>query len=151
MKQNALLMLVFLMFGSGLSASRAQSTAENPAESARQAVHEFIGAWNRADNAQLRKAMHFPFVSMFEGNVIVAEGPEDFSTDFDSLRQDQGWARTTIDALRVLRETPTSAFIEMDYSRVDDSGEVYLSATIMYIATKLDEEWHLQFRMPIRD
>ena len=100
-----------------------------------QAVENFVTAWNMADNVELRKAMHFPFVDMIRGEVTVAEQSMDFDTDFEGIREQQDWHHNTIDALRVIHTTPTSAYVEMVYSRHNTVGESYFSGTVMYMVT----------------
>ena len=121
------------------------------AKEAAQAVESFITAWNTGDNVELRKAMHFPFVTMANGNVIVAEQPADFSTDFEGMREQNDWHHSTLDATRVVHTYPTSAYVEMDYSRVNSAGERYFSGTVMYIVNLRDGGWRLQFRSPVGD
>ena len=139
-----------ILFAMVLAPGEGTSQASDDAsEAATAAVHEFLRAWNTGDNAELRRTMHFPFVTMVRGNVFVAQTAEDFSTDYDGMRASEDWSRSAADRVRVVRSTSTEVFLELDYSRYNSSGERYFSGTVMYIATKRDERWRLQFRMPM--
>ena len=41
--------------------------------------------------------MNFPFTSFFAGRPNVAAGPEDFSTDFERMRQRNDWVKSAFD------------------------------------------------------
>ncbi len=50
---------------------------------ARQALQTFITQWNTADNANLRGAINFPFVTVPGGGALLLDSrPEDFAQDF---------------------------------------------------------------------
>ena len=129
----------------------AQGPDADVADQAVKAVENFIAAWNTADNVELRKAMHFPFVTMNNGNVAVAQGPADFSADFDGMKARSNWARSSLDALRVIHTTPNSAYLEIDFGRHNTAGERYFSGTSIYIVTFKDGEWRFQFREQVGD
>ena len=113
---------------------------------ATQAANAFFTAWNTADNEVLRTRMNFPFVSMFGGRAIVAETPDDFSTDFDRMKRGQGWHHSTLDAVRVLRATPSKAHVETTFSRHNAAGERYSTGRMLYIFTRQNDHWGMQFR-----
>ncbi|MCY4077211.1 MAG: hypothetical protein OXH04_17460, partial [Acidobacteria bacterium] len=65
---------------------------------ARQALHTFITQWNTAEDAHLRRAMHFPFVTVPGGGaLIVDDRPQDFSAGFDQMREREGWRSSSFD------------------------------------------------------
>ena len=118
-------------------------------EAAEQASKAFFTAWNTADNTVLRTAMSFPFATLFGDRVVVAQLPADFSTDFEAMKESQGWHHSTLESFRVLRATPTKAHCEMEYSRHRADGTTISSGRMFYIFTRQDDRWGLQFRAPI--
>ena len=71
----AALALGILAAGSpGLSQTRDAETRHATAEAAaRQALQTFITQWNTAEDAHLRRAMHFPFVTVPGGGALVVD------------------------------------------------------------------------------
>ena len=57
------LLPALLLIAAGSPGLTAQ-TAQPGAAEARLALEAFIGAWNTADNAALRRTMNFPFISL---------------------------------------------------------------------------------------
>ena len=115
----------------GLQGLGAQ-TADAGAEAAtRSALEAFIGAWNTADDAELRKTMNFPFVSLFGGGAIVAQEPQDFSTDFAAMRQRNDWARSAFDfeTLQILASSDDKVHCAIDFHRYNSEGERYMQGT----------------------
>ena len=129
----------------GLGAQTADAGAE---AATRAALEAFIGAWNNADNAELRKTMNFPFVSLFGGGSMVAREPEDFSTDFAAMRRRNDWARSALDfgTLQILASSDAKVHCAIDFHRYNSEGEVYMQGRVFYILTRQDGHWGLQMR-----
>ena len=125
----------------------AQSRTEAEADT-REALQAFIDAWNTGDNVELRKAMNFPFVSLFGSRVIAAEVAEDFSTDFEGMRQRNDWVRSDFDFDRfeVLESSAEKVHCGIDFRRYNSQGEAYTHGRVMYIVTRQDSHWGLQLR-----
>ena len=140
---------VTILFGlvglQGLSAQTAEADAE---AAARSALEAFIDAWNTADNAELRKTMNFPFVSLFGGGAIVAQEPEDFSTDYEGMRQRNDWVRSafSFETLQILASSATKVHCAIDFQRFNSEGERYMRGRVFYIITLKDGRWGLQMR-----
>ena len=76
----------------------AEAGDEAAETAARQALEAFITQWNTADDASLRRAMHFPFATVPGGGALVVDDqPEDFSAGFDEMRSREGWSRSSFD------------------------------------------------------
>ena len=133
----------------GLIAGSAAANAaeETPELAALAALNEFIDAWNTADNAELRKALNYPFFTLFRpGQPEIAETPEQFTTDFQLMREQQNWARSTFDESKALTVTEDQVHFATTYSRHNTDGEKYQTGRVLYIVTKQDGHWGMQFR-----
>ena len=116
---------------------------------AKQALEAFITEWNTADDANLRRALHFPFVSVAGGGALVIDRrPEDFSQGFDQMRARDGWHRSSFDfdAYTVVRSSPEKVHAEIGFSRYRTDETEYLSSRVFYILTKRDGRWGVQLR-----
>ena len=84
-----------------LVAAPAWLAAQDGLSAARSALEEYFRAWNAADNVGIAAASNFPRLSLgMNGQVVVREGPDEIATDFDLLRQAEGWDHTTLDLIR---------------------------------------------------
>ncbi len=144
--------LTWILLGSLSVAAVAQDEIRGPGvEEAKAALEAFIGAWNTADNAVLRETMNFPFVSLFGTRVIVADEPEQFSTDFAGMRSRNDWHRSAFDfdTLQILAASAERVHCAIDFHRYTSTGEDYMQGRVMYIVTKQGDRWGLQMRTPI--
>lgn len=130
----------------------AQSQTEVEAQ-ARGALQVFIDAWNMGDNVELRKAMNFPFVSLFGSRMITAEVAEDFSTDFEGMRQRNDWVRSAFDfdTFEVLASSAEKVHCAIDFRRYNSHGEAYTYGRVMYVVNRQDGHWGLRLRTAFVD
>lgn len=128
----------------------ANAAEETPEQAALSSLDEFINAWNTADNAELRKTLNYPFFTLFRpGELDIAEEAEQFTTDFDRMREQQNWARSTFDESKVLAVADDQVHVETTYSRYNSEGEKYQTGQVFYIVTNHDGHWGMQFRSPL--
>jgi hypothetical protein len=115
-------------------------------QEARAALERFFSAWNQADNTALRRTLNFPFVTVAGGRVMIAETPEDFSTDFERMRDNEGWHHSTLDEIEVTRASDAQAHCEVTYSRYKEDGTRYRTGSGLYVITLQDGHWGMQLR-----
>ena len=142
------LLLTLLLGIAGIPALAAQTAEADTETAAKAALEAFIGAWNTADNAELRKTMNFPFTSLFPGGAIVARNPEDFSTDYATMRQRNDWTRSAFDfeTLQILASSDDKVHAAIDFRRFNSEDEPYMQGRVFYIINRRDGHWGLQMR-----
>lgn len=116
---------------------------------ARQALVAFMTEWNTGNDANLRRAMNFPFVTVPGGGALIVDRrAEDFSQGFDGLRTREGWDRSSFDydSLSVVKSSAEKVHLELGFSRYKADGTPYLSSRAFYVVTKQDDHWGLQLR-----
>lgn len=114
---------------------------------ARAALDQFFTAWNAADIAAIRLTLNYPHVTLGPaGQVVVANEPSEFNTDFDALRAREGWHHSTLDECTVLSATEQKAHCSVVFSRYHDDGAKYGTGAVLYIVTNRDGHWGMQFR-----
>ena len=127
-------------------------SAQDPLEDARAALDEYFRAWNAEDNAAVAAACNYPRLSLGRnGRVSVREGPADVVTDFERLRQTEGWDHSTIDHAEPLQVAPDKVHFEVVFSRRHADGTVYRTVPSLFIITRQDGEWGLQFQSILPD
>ena len=152
----AVLALGFLVVGPpGFTQPRDAEAGDAAAETAaREALETFITQWNTADDANLRRAMHFPFVTVPGGGVLVVDDqPGDFSAGFDQMRASEGWSRSSFDfdSYTVARSSPDKVHAEIGFSRYRADGTAYRTSRVFYIVTRRDDRWGVQLRTPAEE
>jgi hypothetical protein len=130
----------------GVFATQAQE-ADMASEEAIAALNRFLAAWNNADIVQLRKELHYPHITHTPRGLVIANTPEEFSTDFDELKA-QGWARSSFDKFTSRQSSSNKVHVEVLYSRYNAAGETYDRGYVYYVVTKQDGKWAMQYRAP---
>ena len=116
---------------------------------ARRAFEVFITQWNTADDANLRGAIHFPFVTVPGGGaLIIDDQPEDFSAGFDQMRATERWSRSSFDfdSFTVVKSSRDKVHAEVGFSRYRADGTAYRTSRVFYIVTRRDDDWRIQLR-----
>ncbi|MCZ6571369.1 MAG: hypothetical protein O7B23_14545, partial [Deltaproteobacteria bacterium] len=112
--------LAFLAQGA-IGEAQVRDAGDAAAEAAaKQALEVFIAQWNTSDNANLRRAINFPFVTVPGGGALILNSrPEDFSEDFDQMRAREGWDRSSFDfdSYTVIKSSPNKVHAEIGFSR----------------------------------
>ena len=150
---TAVLALGLLAAGSRGEAQVRDAAAGNAATetAARQALLTFITLWNTGQDANLRRAMHFPFVTVPGGGaLIVDDRPQDFAAGFDQMREREGWRSSSFDfdSFTVVRSSPDKVHAEVGFSRYGADGAAYRTSRVFYIVTRRDGRWAIQLRTP---
>ena len=150
---NVVLALGILALGSpGLAQPRDAAAGDPAAETAaRRALETFITQWNTGDDANLRRAMHFPFATVPGGGALIVDArPEDFSAGFDEMRAREGWSRSSFDfdSFAVVNSSTDKVHASIGFSRHGAGGTAYRTSRVFYIVTRQDGRWAIQLRTP---
>ena len=124
----------------------AQPAQESEME-ARAALDRFLEAWNSADNNIIRKTVNYPYITHAPFGMVIANEPEQFNTDFDGLKK-QGWAGSTFDKITPGQSSDQKVNFEVEYSRLNATGEVISRGYMFYVVTKNEGRWGMQYRAP---
>ncbi len=119
---------------------------------AREALASFFEAWNTGDIEAVRSQLNYPHVTIGPaGQIIVAPTRDDFRTDFERMRQVEGWHRSTVDSCTVTASSPAKVHCEITFSRYRPDDSVYGTGRVMYIFTNHDGHWGMQLRSGMPD
>lgn len=117
------------------------------ARDARAALDAYFTAWNAADEEGMRQAFNYPFITLGPaGMVITVQTAEEFTHDFDRLREREGWHHSTLDACEVLSVSADKVYFRVDFSRYKADGTKYAGGATQYIITNKEGHWGMQFR-----
>ena len=112
----------------------------------------FLEAWNSADLEAVRAELHYPHVTIGPaGQVIVAETASEFRTDFEQMREREGWASSSFEALTATSSSPTKVHFQCTFKRFHEDGTLYGSGRVLYIVTEQEGHWGMQLRSGVPD
>src|SRR5215207_3083368 len=124
----------------------------SPIDSAKAALDDFMDAWNSADIEAVRATLNYPHVTLGpQGQLIIANQPSEFQTDFARMRQQEGWHRTTFDEYSWVAESPNKVHCEVLFRRYREDGTCYGSGRVLYAVTNRDGHWGMQLRSGMPD
>ena len=111
------------------------------------ALEEYFRAWNAEDNEALSTISNFPRLSFGRnGQVVVREGPADIETDFDLLKQAEGWDHSTLDLVEGLQVSTDTVHFKVVSSRRHADGAAYRTVPALFIMTNQNGHWGLQLQ-----
>ena len=93
--------------------------------------------------------MHFPHVRLWENKFSIFNTEEDFSDGFDIQTENlkkEDWDHTVTKDIKAVHSDPTKEHLLLHQSRRKSNGEEYHSFKTLWIMTKKDNKWGIQFR-----
>jgi hypothetical protein len=117
------------------------------AEAAEAWLARFLDAWNATDLERVRAELHYPHVTVGPaGQVVVAETAVDFHTDFEQMREREGWASSSFEDFTPIATSPSKVHFQVVFKRFHADGTQYGSGLVLYIVTHQDGHWGMQLR-----
>ena len=115
---------------------------------ARQAVLDFLTAFNAGDADRTVEVLNHPHIFMTAGGGFgvaedVVDGPR---PDFDGMRQREDWHMSTIDALEASIVTRNKVHFELTFTRWHPNGTRYWTVLALWIVTRVEDHWGIQVR-----
>ena len=122
-------------------------SAQDHETEARAALEAYFLAWNASDNHAIAEASNFPRLSLgANGQVVIRESPEEIATDFDLLRQAEGWDHSTLDLADVIHVAADKVHFKIAFSRRRTDGSPYRTVPALYVVTQQNGHWGLQLQ-----
>ena len=123
-----------------------------PTDLAKSALAAFMDAWNTGDIEAVRAELNYPHVTIGpQGQVIVAREAADFQTNFDYMREREGWHHSTFDDYTWVAESPDKVHCEVTFSRFRADGSCYGTGRVLYAVTNHQGHWGMQLRSGMPD
>ncbi len=117
-------------------------------EAAKSTIDSFFTAWSAADNDAVHRSINFPHVFLVrEGRASIARTPDELITDFDGLREREGWAKSEYHGFEVVHADDTKVIAKLTFTRHHTDGAVYSTVPVVWVFTNQDGHWGLQVRM----
>lgn len=93
--------------------------------------------------------LHFPHIRLWENEFSIFSTEEDFSKGFDIQTKkllSEGWDHTVTKNIKSIQSNLTKVHLVLDQSRRKSNGDEYHSFKTLWIMTKKDNKWGIQFR-----
>lgn len=114
---------------------------------ARKVIDDFFVAFNAEDNETLQKLANYPHAFLLNnGRMAIANSADELVMDFDAMKAREGWHHSSLGEYNVSNSSPEKVHIELTFNRHHEDGTIYRTVPALWIVTKQDGEWGLQFR-----
>ena len=112
---------------------------------ARRAIEAHRDALNARDLAGIRAAMHFPHARLAHGRLQLWLSPDDFPAPFARLDQ-EGWHHSDFASITPIYVSEDKVHYDLLVSRHREDGSTYLTFRSLWIVTRGEGHWGIQFR-----
>ena len=109
--------------------------------------------WEKGFNERNRdiciEAMHFPHVRLWKNTFSIFHVAEDFLKGFDKQTADlekESWGRTVTLDIKVIQSSDDKVHLTLQQSRRDKENREYHNFVTLWIVTKIEGKWGIQFR-----
>ncbi len=112
-------------------------------------AHAFIDAFNAQDHERLAHTLNYPHIRLANGRFVTIDNAEQFvkgSIRGGPYLADEGWHHTVVVSLEIVHSAEDKVHIAIRNDRCHEDGSVYLSFDTLWIATRQDGHWGIQFR-----
>lgn len=118
---------------------------------ARTAVVGYMEAFNNSDADGTAGYLNYPHLFLVAGNVAKAKSSDDAKPDFNKMRESENWGFSTFDSLEPSVVTANKVHWEIVFSRWHPDGTRYWTVPALWVTTKVDGHWGIQFRSLMAD
>lgn len=118
-------------------------------EAAIKVAHGFIEAFNAQDHQALAATLNFPHVRLAKGAFATTDSAEDFIAsriDVAKGLRAEGWHHTVMTSMTVTHSGDDKVHLALSNDRCHADGSVYSKFDTLWIATRQDGHWGIQFR-----
>jgi hypothetical protein len=104
-------------------------------------MDNYFSDFNTQDITMVERNFSFPLMVIQNGKKTIHN---DISTflNFKNIKK-TGWSESVINSLTLLFEKNKSAITQLNFSRINDYGNVYLTSDVNYILIKENEHWYI--------
>ena len=127
----------------------AEGAPKEAREEAMEAFKRWAAAFNGRDAGGMIAEMHFPHLRLAGNKFQVWETAEDFRAPQDEMTKqlrDEGWHVTITRSVEAVQASPEKVHLVIRQSRQRVDGTEYNGFDTLWVFTKIDGRWGVQFR-----
>ena len=104
-------------------------------------MDNYFNDFSSGDIKKVERNYSFPLIVIQNGNKTIHEKISTF-LNFEEIKK-TGWKESIINSVMVILKKDKSAITQVNLSRVNNKGDVYLTTDVNYILIKEGEDWYI--------
>ena len=104
-------------------------------------MDNYFNDFSSGDVKKVERNYSFPLIVIQNGNKTIHEKISTF-LNFEEIKK-TGWKESVINSVMVILKKDKSAITQVNLSRVNNKGDVYLTTDVNYILIKEGEDWYI--------
>jgi len=104
-------------------------------------INNYFNDFNSGDINKVEKNFSFPLMVIQNGKQKIHNKTSTF-LNYKAIRK-TGWSESIINSVMLIIEKDKSAVTQVNFSRVNNRGDVYLTTDANYILIKEGEDWYI--------
>ena len=104
-------------------------------------MDNYFNDFSSGDIKKVERNYSFPLIVIQNGNKTIHEEISTF-LNFEEIKK-TGWKESVINSVMVILKKDKSAITQVNLSRVNNRGDVYLTTDANYILIKEGEDWYI--------
>ena len=104
-------------------------------------MDNYFNDFSSGDIKKVERNYSFPLIVIQNGNKTIHEKISTF-LNFEEIKK-TGWKESVINSVMVIIKKDKSAVTQVNFSRVNNRGDVYLTTDANYILIKEGEDWYI--------
>ena len=104
-------------------------------------MDNYFNDFSSGDIKKVERNYSFPLIVIQNGNKTIHEEISTF-LNFEEIKK-TGWKESVINSVMVIIKKDKSAVTQVNFSRVNNKGDVYLTTDANYILIKEGEDWYI--------
>jgi|TARA_B110000914_G_C15284666_1_gene363756 hypothetical protein len=121
---------------------------ENSEQIGKEVIINYINAFNNRDYIAMADLFNFPHIRFANEKVGVMSREEYLKSQnkVSELLHEEGWDHTQIKKIETIQNGPSKSHYKIHFIRYDKNNKIIHDFTTLWIVTKLDDHWGIQFR-----
>ena len=109
----------------------------------------FIAAFNAQDHEALADTLNYPHIRLANGRFARVESRKEFveiSNSVEPKLRQEGWHHTTVESIDVIHDGKDKVHLSIRNHRCRADDTIYNTFDTLWIVTKENDHWGIQFR-----
>ncbi len=104
-------------------------------------MDNYFNDFSSGDIKKVERNYSFPLIVIQNGNKTIHDEISTF-LNFKEIKK-TGWKESVINSVMIILKKDKSAVTQVNFSRVNNKGDIYLTTDANYILIKEDEDWYI--------
>ena len=122
--------IALMMIGSGYACETPEELMDN-----------YFNDFNAQDIIMIERNFSFPLMVIQNGKKTIHNNISTF-LNFKKIKK-TGWNKSVINSLTLSMKRDKSAITQLNFSRINNDGNVYLTSDVNYILIKENDHWYI--------